>query len=102
MLPIGLQALQHRSHLLGWFAIDAVENEFGVAEDGVERRAEFVAHVGEELRLVLARDLELATLLLDLAEQARVLNRQYRLRGKGLKKLGSAFGEIAWPFAPHH
>ena len=30
-----------------------------VADDGVQRRAQLVAHVGEELRLVLARDLEL-------------------------------------------
>ena len=33
-----------------------------VADDRVERRAQLVAHVGEELRLVLAGDLELATL----------------------------------------
>ena len=34
--------------------------DFAVADDGVERRAQLMAHIGEELRFVLARDLELA------------------------------------------
>ena len=75
---------------LGSLAIDAVEDELGVAEDGVQRRAQLVAHVGEELRLVLARDLELPALFLDLAEQARVLDRQHRLRGEGLQQINGA------------
>ena len=54
----------------------------GDADDGVERRAQLVAHVGEELRLVPAGDLELPALLLDLVEQPRVLDRQHRLRAK--------------------
>jgi hypothetical protein len=33
-----------------------------------------MAHAGEELRLVLARELELPAFGLDLAEQARVLD----------------------------
>src|SRR5262249_56107352 len=49
------------------------------ADDGIERRAQFVAHAGEELRLVFARQLQLAALVLDLAEQARILDRQHRL-----------------------
>jgi hypothetical protein len=47
------------------------------AQDGVERGAQLVAHVSEELRFVLARLRELAALLPDLAEQARVLDRQH-------------------------
>src|SRR5262249_35919645 len=35
------------------------------ADDGVERRAQLVAHAGEELRLVLACQLELTALVLD-------------------------------------
>ena len=53
-----------------------LQQHLGDADDRVERRAQLVAHVGEELRLVLARDLELPALLLDLAEQPRVLDRQ--------------------------
>ena len=56
-------------------AEQALEQHFGKADDGVERRAQLVRHVGEELRLVLVRDLELPALVLDLAEQARVLDR---------------------------
>jgi hypothetical protein len=77
MAPVGLQAFQHGPHFVRRLAIDAVEYQFGIAEDGVERRAQLVAHVGEELRFVLARDLEFAALLLDLAEQPRVLDRQH-------------------------
>ena len=55
-------------------AEQALEQHFGEADDGVERRAQLVRHVGEELRLVLVRDLELPALVLDLAEQARVLD----------------------------
>ena len=43
-----------------------------------------MAHVGDELRLVLARDLQLAALLGDLLEQAGVLKRDDRLVGEGL------------------
>ena len=47
-------------------------DQLGVAEDGVERRAQLVAHVGEELRLVPARLRELPALVLDLIRTARV------------------------------
>ena len=59
----------------------------GDADDGVERRAQLVAHVGEELRLVLARLGELAALVLDLVEQPHVLDRDHRLVGEGGKQL---------------
>ena len=55
----------------------------GDADDGVERRAQLVAHVGEELRLVLARLFELAAFVLDLLEQAHVLDGDRRLVGEG-------------------
>jgi hypothetical protein len=42
---------------------------------GVERGAEFMAHIGEELRLVLARLGELAALLLDFIKQPYIFNR---------------------------
>ena len=46
----------------------------GVADDGVERRPQLVAHVRQELRLVLAGLFELAVRLLELLEQAGVLD----------------------------
>ena len=72
------------------------------ADDGVERRAQLVTHVGQELRLVLARCCELASFLLNLMEQPRVLDRQHRLVGEGLQELDRAPRELAGLLAPHH
>ena len=68
-------------------------DQLGVAEDGVERRAQLVAHVGEELRLVLARLRELAALVLDFVEQAHVLDGDHRLVGEGGDQLDLLVGE---------
>ena len=65
----------------------------GDADDGVERRAQLVAHVGEELRLVLARLCELAALVLDFVEQPHVLDRDHRLVGEGRDQLDLLVGE---------
>jgi hypothetical protein len=46
-----------------------------------------MAHIGEELRLVLARFRELSALLLDFVEQPHVLDCDHRLVGKGGDKL---------------
>ena len=54
-----------------------------------------VGHVGEKLRLVPVGGFDLAALILDLAEQAGVLDRQYRLCGKGLKKIDHLWREGA-------
>jgi hypothetical protein len=42
-------------------------------------RAQLVAHAGDELGVVLARQLVQAALVLDFAEQAPVLDREHRL-----------------------
>ena len=65
----------------------------GEADDRVERRAQLVRHVGEELRLVLVGQLELPALVLDLVEQARVLDRDHRLVGEGLQQADLLVGE---------
>ena len=52
------------------------------ADDGIERRAQLMAHVGEELRLVLARLGKLAALVLNFVEQADVLNGDHCLVSK--------------------
>ena len=68
--------------------VEAFLHQLGVAEDGGERGPQLVAHVGDELRLVLARDLELVELFCgDLLEQARVLDGDDGLVGKGLNQL---------------
>ncbi len=76
--------------VVGLLLVDLAEHALGEhfreADDRVERRAQLVRHVGEELRLVLVRHLELRALLLDLAEQPRVLDRDHRLVGEGLQE----------------
>ena len=95
-------APQRLQRLFGAEACGMFGHHFGKADDRIERSAQFMAHIGEELRLVLTRDLELAALLLDLAEQARVLNRDHRLRGEGLQQIDRALGEFPGLAAPHH
>ena len=90
VLAVALHALQHALRLVRQIAVEAVGHHLGVAEDGVERRAQLVAHVGEELRLVLARHLELATLFLYLGEQAHVLDGDNRLGGEGFEQFDLA------------
>ena len=72
-MPAALHAAQRLLRLLGAELRRVGDHHLGQADDGVERRAQLVAHAGEELRLVLARLGELAALLLDLAEQPGVL-----------------------------
>ncbi len=81
---------------------DVFLEDLAVADDGVERRAQLVAHIGEELRLVLARDLELAALVLDFVEQPRVLDRQHRLRREGLDQIDGVLRKGAGRAAADH
>src|SRR6516165_8361462 len=52
------------------------------ADDGVERRAQLMAHIGEKLGFVLAGFGELAALVLDFVEQANVLDCDHSLVGE--------------------
>ena len=72
---VGLKAFEYAQHLLGRLAVSAICHQFGIAKNGIERRAQLVTHIGEELRFVLARLFELAALILDLVEQPRILDR---------------------------
>src|SRR6516164_7294637 len=63
------------------------------ADDGVERRAQLMAHVGEKLRLVLACFGKLAALVLDLVEQPYILDRNRRLVGESLDQRDLLVGE---------
>ena len=51
---------------------------------------------------LLARDFELPAFVLDFVEQPRVLNRQHRLRGKGLDQVNGVLRECPWRAATHH
>src|SRR6266446_7211336 len=75
----GLLLVQLAEHPLG--------QDFREANDRVQRCPQLVGHVREERRLVLARDLKLPALLLQLPEQPRVLHRQRRLAGEGHQQL---------------
>src|SRR6202047_1299127 len=62
-------------------------------DDGIERRAQLMAHVGEELRLVLASLGKLATLVLDFVEQPYILDCDHRLVGERLEEIHLTVGE---------
>ncbi len=81
--------------LLVELAEQAREQHLREADDGVERRAELVRHRGQERRLVLVGHLELASLLANLAHEARVLDGDDRLVGKGAQERDLLVGEAA-------
>src|ERR1700747_477642 len=93
MLAVGLKAFEYAKHLLGWLTVSAVRHQFRITQDGVERCAQFVAHVGEKLRLVLACDLKLPALVLNFVKQPHILNGDDRLIGKGFKQLNLLWRE---------
>src|SRR6516165_10230305 len=65
---VGLKSFEYSKHLLGWLTVSAVRHQFRVAQDGVKRRAQLMAHIGQELRFVPARLFKLAALVLDFVE----------------------------------
>src|SRR3954454_793620 len=79
-----LDAIENPAHFGRGLAIDVIDNELGIAEDSIERRAQLMTHIGKKLRFVLARVRELPAFVLDLVEQARVLDCEHRLGGKRL------------------
>ena len=62
---VGSSAVYALQRLLRLFRAEARrigDHHLGQTDDGVERRAQLVAHAGDELRLVLARLLQLSVL----------------------------------------
>ena len=77
MPAICLDALERRPGL-GWkLPVDAVDQQLGEAEHRIERCAEFVAHISQELGLVTTGRFQLAALLLQLAKQFCILYGQH-------------------------
>ncbi len=101
MLARGSDVLEVLGLLLVHLSEHALEQHVREADDGVERRAQLVRHVREELALVAVGDLELAALVLDLAEEAGVLDRERRLAGEGLEQLDRR-GRKGSRRLPHH
>ena len=56
MLAVLLDALQDLLGLVREHAVEAVDEQLGKAQHGVQGRTQLVAHVGEKLRLVLVGD----------------------------------------------
>ena len=94
-----LPGLEDVAQVFRLLLVDLAEHplgqHLGEADDGVQRRAQLVRHVGQELRLVLAGDLQLATLVGDLPEETSVLDGQGRLGGKGLEQLDDLRRKLA-------
>src|SRR6516162_5286452 len=93
MSPSAVHALQWLLRLFRPEPLGVRDHHFGQPDDGIERRAQLVAHAGDELRLVLTRLCELATLVLDFVEQPHVLDRDRRLVREGRDQLDLLVGE---------
>ena len=98
VLAVLLHSVQHLFRFRREFAVQPVLHELGIAEDGIERCAEFMAHVGQELRFVLARQFELPGLIFDLLEEARVLDGERGLRCKRLHQFNDRLSECTRVF----
>src|SRR6266571_4461858 len=60
MSPSAVHALQRLLRLFRAEPRGVRDHHFGQPDDGIERRAQLVAHAGDELRLVLARPFSIA------------------------------------------
>src|SRR5262245_47503415 len=100
MLAVGANAGESSQGFWTLRLVESFLHQLGVAEDGGQRRSQLVAHVGDELRLVLAGDLKLPALLGDLAEQASILHRDGGLGSEGLDEPDDLRGEGAALIAP--
>src|SRR6516225_8648589 len=89
-------------HLLRWLTVSAVRHQFGIAQDGIEWRAQLMAHIGQELRFVLACLFELVAFVFDLMEQPSILDGQRRLRCKRFYKIDSIFRKFSERAAANH
>src|SRR5438128_2413708 len=91
----GVDVLQVLFLLLVELTEHPLRQDLGEADDGVQRRTELMGHVRQELRLVLAGDFELATLVRDLAEEPGVLDREGGLGRKGPQQIDRPERELA-------
>src|SRR5262249_38019515 len=90
-----VHALQRLLRLFCSEARRVFDHHFGQPDDGVERRAQLMAHARDELRLVLASLSQLPVLVLDFVEQPYVLDGDHRLVSEGGGELNLPVGEWA-------
>src|SRR6266498_4868180 len=64
-----------------------IQQDLGETDDCIERRAQLVRHVGEKLRLMPIRRLDLPALVVDLTEESCILDRDLRLVGQRGKEV---------------
>src|SRR5262249_42599869 len=101
---VSTSAVHTLQRLLRLFSTEArgvADHHFGQSNNGIERRAQLVAHAGDEVRLVLTCHLQQAILVLDLIEQPHILDRDNRLVGKGLDQLNLLPTKGPW-LCPYH
>ena len=89
-LPDEWMTLAYSTWVVGHVVVGVVLELLGQDQQAVQRRAQLVRHVGDELGLVLRRDRELAGLLLD--EALGLLDLEVLLLG-----LDVLLGEQRWP-----
>ena len=87
--------IQDLQRLVRQSAVEPIDEQFGKAQYAIQGRAQLVAHIGEKLALVFIGDGKLASLLLDLAKQPRIVHREHRLIGKGPHQADRARGKIS-------
>jgi len=95
-----IDALVDVSDFFRQLAVDVHQEYPGIAQHGIHRRLKFMAHTGQKLRLVLARQLQLMPFFLDLTEEPSVLDRQGSSCSERLKKIHNFGRKVARLFAP--
>src|SRR5262249_61250789 len=84
-----LQGLRRQS------AVQPIYEQFCKAEYSVQRSTQLVAHIGKKLALVFIGHSKLASFLLYLAKQSRVVHRENRLIGKSAHQADGALRKIS-------
>ena len=87
------------------FFVELAEHTFdehlGKADHGIQRGAQFMRHVGQEVRLVLVGQLQLAAFFLDFLEQAGVGDGDRGLVGEGAHQRDLVVGKATGFGAAH-
>src|SRR6266852_1335124 len=101
-MPPGLENVLQILRLL---VIDVTEHlfreDFREPDDGIERRAQLMGHIGQKFGLVLTRGFELTALVRDLVEEPRILNGQRGLGAEGPEQFDRLGWEVAGAIAGH-
>jgi hypothetical protein len=99
--PGGIHTAQRFQRLFRAEARRVADHHLRQADDGVERRAQLVAHAGEELRLALACVRQLPALVLDFASRADARRSTHLCRSSRCRRRASLARSIlsVWPIA---